>query len=140
MALNGMLTGIVGITAGADVIPIWDAALVGAIAGVVVVFSILILDRCRIDDPVGAISVHGVCGIWGTLAVGLFSINEQHTLPIQLKGALSYAAFAFLCSALVSYLLKRVMRVRVSEEEEVEGLDIVEHKQKAYPDFQIKTL
>src|SRR5690606_14645809 len=77
MALNGILAGLVGITAGADVVSVNAAVLIGVIAGVIVVLAVLALDRLRLDDPVGAISVHGVCGIWGTLAVGIFGIPER---------------------------------------------------------------
>ena len=134
MALNGILAGLVGITAGADVIGISDATLVGAIAGAIVVVSILILDKMQIDDPVGAVSVHGICGIWGTVAVALFS--DAASLSTQLCGTLSYAAFAFLVALIGFGLLKYLLGVRVSEEEEMEGLDIGEHGQEAYPDFQ----
>jgi ammonium transporter, Amt family len=92
MGLNGMLAGLVGITAGADVISPWAAVLVGAIAGAIVVVSVIFFDKIRIDDPVGAISVHGVCGIWGTLAAGIFGTKSLFT---QLVGTLSISLFAF---------------------------------------------
>lgn len=132
MALNGVLAGLVGITAGADVIPVPLAMLVGLLAGVLVVFAILGFDRIRIDDPVGAISVHGICGIWGTLAVGLFSTNPEHSIVYQFIGTLAYCAFAFVVSLAVFSLVKLAMGVRVTEEHEHEGLDISEHAQEAY--------
>lgn len=133
MSLNGILAGLVGITAGADSMGIWAAAAVGAIAGALVVFSILFFDKIRIDDPVGAISVHGVCGIWGTVAVGIFG---GASLLWQIIGTLSISVFAFVASFITFTVVKAVMGLRVSEEEEVEGLDIGEHGQEAYPDFQ----
>lgn len=133
MGLNGILAGLVGITAGADsIMPFW-AIITGLIAGILVVFSIIFFDKIKIDDPVGAISVHGVCGIFGTLAVALFS--EAAPFGIQLIGTLSVGAFAFVFSLIVFGLLKLIMGVRVSPEEEAEGLDIGEHGQEAYPDF-----
>ncbi len=133
MSLNGILAGLVGITAGADsIMPFW-AIVTGLIAGVLVVFSIIFFDKIKIDDPVGAISVHGVCGIFGTLAVALFS--DAAGFGIQLIGTLAVGAFAFIFSIVVFGLLKVVMGVRVSPEEESEGLDIGEHGQEAYPDF-----
>ena len=96
----------------------------------------MILDRVRIDDPVGAISVHGVCGMWGTVAVGIFSFNPDHKFGIQLLGTLCISFFAFLFALIVFGIIRVTMGVRVSEEEEEEGLDIGEHGQEAYPDFQ----
>jgi Amt family ammonium transporter len=133
MALNGILAGLVGITAGADsIMPFW-AIITGLIAGILVVFSIIFFDKIKIDDPVGAISVHGVCGIFGTLAVAFFS--EAASFGIQLIGTLSIGAFAFITSYIVFSILKFTIGVRVSPEEEAEGLDIGEHGQEAYPDF-----
>lgn len=130
MALNGILAGLVGITAGADVVSEASSIIIGLIAGVIVVFSILFFDRMKVDDPVGAISVHGICGIWGTLAVGLFS--SAHNFGTQLLGTLSISAFAFAASFLVFFILKATMGVRVSEELEHEGLDVDEHGAPAY--------
>ena len=132
MALNGILAGLVGITAGADAMGAWAAITVGAIAGVIVVFSILFFDKIQIDDPVGAISVHGVCGIWGTLAVGIWGGANFAT---QLIGTLSVSIAAFAFAFIVFGIIKAVMGVRVSPEEEAEGLDLSEHGQAAYPDF-----
>ena len=136
MALNGILAGLVGITAGADVVT-WSGAIwIGLIAGVIVVFAIVFIDRIKIDDPVGAISVHGICGIWGTVAVGIFSTNAERNIGTQLIGTLSYAAFAFVFSLLLAMLVKATLGFRVDVEEEDEGLDISEHGQPAYADFQ----
>jgi Amt family ammonium transporter len=136
MALNGILAGLVGITAGADTV-IWSSAIViGAIAGAIVVFAIVLIDRIRIDDPVGAISVHGICGIWGTIAVGIFSTNPEHSLSTQIIGTLSYASFAFFASLILALVLKSTVGLRVTEQEEDEGLDLAEHGQPAYADFQ----
>ena len=146
MILNGILAGLVGITAGADTMGPTGAALVGLIAGVIVVFSVYFFDKIRIDDPVGAISVHGVCGIWGTLAVGIFGSAEYlgttandtqvGNILIQLIGTLSYVIFAFVVTAIICGIFKAMGYLRVSEEEEIEGLDLGEHDMSAYPDFQ----
>lgn len=136
MALNGILAGLVGITAGADTVTEFSSIIIGLIAGVIVFISILALDRIKIDDPVGAISVHGVCGVWGTLAVGIFSFNVEHTFVKQLIGTSAICLFAFITSLIVFLIIKAIMGVRVSPEEESEGLDIGEHGQEAYPDFQ----
>ena len=133
MALNGILAGLVGITAGADSIGMAGSILVGAIAGALVVFSIIFLDKLRIYDPVGAISVHGVCGIWGTLAVALFS--DAATFGAQLTGTLAICAFAFITAYILAFAIKATIGIRVSAEEEAEGLDIGEHGAEAYPDF-----
>jgi len=136
MGLNGILAGLVGITAGADTVTWGSAMLIGLIAGIIVVFAIVIIDRIKIDDPVGAISVHGVCGIWGTVAVGIFSTNPEHSLSTQLIGTLCYAAFAFVASLILASLAKATLGFRVGEDEEHEGLDLSEHGQPAYADFQ----
>lgn len=129
MALNGVLAGLVGITAGADSMMPAPAIAVGAIAGALVVLAILFFEKIKIDDPVGATSVHGVCGIWGTLAVGIFG---EAPLLWQLIGAMSYALFAFVFSFVIFLLIKLVIGIRVSAEEEDVGLDISEHGQEAY--------
>lgn len=132
MALNGILAGLVGITAGADVISLTGAVMVGATAGVIVVFAILMFDKLKIDDPVGAISVHGVCGIWGTLAVGIFT---PASFLVQLLGTTSIMAVTFVFSLGVFAAIKATFGVRVSPEVESDGLDISEHGNMAYPDF-----
>ncbi|MBR9760616.1 ammonium transporter [bacterium] len=129
MALNGLLAGLVSITAGADAVGPWQAVLMGAIGGVIVVFSILFLDKIKIDDPVGAISVHGVVGIWGTIAVAIFG---GANFMSQIYGVIAVYAFAFIFSYILFMVLKATMGVRVSEEEEAEGLDVAEHGVPAY--------
>jgi ammonium transporter, Amt family len=133
MALNGILAGLVGITAGADVVSPMSAIAIGAIAGLLVVVSIMMFDRIKIDDPVGAISVHGVCGIWGTLAVGLFS--AEASFLTQLIGTSSILLFTFLFSLGVFWAIDSLMGVRVSSEIEFGGLDMAEHGNEAYPNF-----
>jgi len=132
MALNGILAGLVGITAGADSIPVWSSVIVGAISGVLVLFSVMFFDKLKIDDPVGAISVHGVCGNFGTIAVGLFGGGN---LMWQVIGTVSISAFAFVFSLITFGVIKAVMGLRVSADEESEGLDIGEHGMEAYPHF-----
>lgn len=130
MALNGLLAGLVSITAGADSVGPMQAILMGIIGGVIVVFSILFFDKIKIDDPVGAISVHGVVGIWGTLAVAIF--GSGFSIVSQLIGVVSVYAFAFIFSFALFFIIKLIMGVRVSEEEEMEGLDVAEHGVPAY--------
>jgi Amt family ammonium transporter len=132
MSLNGVLAGLVGITAGADTVTILGAVIIGLVAGVLVVGSVMMFDRIKIDDPVGAISVHLTCGIWGTLAVGIFSTNPEHSFATQLLGVGAYGAFAFGSALAIFGVLKATVGLRVSEEEEVEGLDVGEHGQHAY--------
>lgn len=132
MTLNGILAGLVGITAGADVIPVGLAILVGFIAGGLVVGSVLFFDRIKIDDPVGAVSVHLVCGIWGTIAVGLFSSNPEHSLGVQLLGIAVYGVFSLVGASLLFFGIKATIGLRVPEEEEIEGLDFGEHGSHAY--------
>ena len=132
MALNGILAGLVGITAGADVINPNMAILVGLIAGMLVVGSVMFFDKIKVDDPVGAISVHLTCGIWGTLAVGIFSTNPEHSFVTQAVGVLAYAAFTVACASTIFLTLKATIGLRVSEEEELEGLDLGEHGMHAY--------
>ena len=132
MALNGILAGLVGITAGADTVSILGSVIIGMVAGGIVVGSVIFFDRIRIDDPVGAISVHLTCGIWGTLAVGIFSTNPEHSFVTQLIGVAAYGA-ATLASAFVIFgAVRAVMGLRVSEAEEIEGLDYSEHGMHAY--------
>ncbi len=137
MVLNGALAGLVGITAGADVVSPLSSVIIGAIAGVIVVFSVIGFDRIKIDDPVGAISVHLVCGIWGTLAVGIFGTDKD--LVAQIVGVAATGVFCFVTSFALFYLIKLSLGLRVSEHEEMRGLDIGEHGQEAYAGFQIFT-
>ncbi|MBM4361178.1 MAG: ammonium transporter [Deltaproteobacteria bacterium] len=132
MMLNGILAGLVGVTAGADVVTPMSAIIIGAIAGVLVVGSVIGMDKLKIDDPVGAVSVHLVCGVWGTIAVGLFSTNADHTLGKQLLGVGAYAALAVIGSAVLFLAVKMTMGLRVDAEEEIDGLDAGEHGMHAY--------
>ncbi|UTW10697.1 ammonium transporter [Marinobacterium rhizophilum] len=133
MALNGALAGLVAITADPLSGSALASTLIGAVGGVLVVFSIVTLDKIKIDDPVGAISVHGVAGIWGLLAVPLN--NADATFGAQLLGIVSIFGWVFLASLVVWLLLKAVMGIRVTEEEEYEGVDLAECGMEAYPEF-----
>jgi Amt family ammonium transporter len=132
MGLNGILAGLVGITAGADVTTPLTAVIIGLVAGVIVVYSVFFFDKIKIDDPVGAVSVHLTCGIWGTLAVGIFSTNPEHSFLIQLLGVVSYGIFTALCALLLFGILRVTMGIRVEPEEELEGLDLSEHGMHSY--------
>jgi Amt family ammonium transporter len=136
MALNGSLAGLVGVTAGADVVSVLDSVFIGLISGVIVVFGVSMFDRLKLDDPVGALSVHLLCGIWGTLAVAIFS-PETASFGVQLLGVAAYGAVSFVCAFVLFLILKVTMGIRVSEEEELSGLDIGEHGMEAYNGFQI---
>jgi ammonium transporter, Amt family len=137
MALNGILAGLVGITANADIVSPGGSIVIGLIAGIIVFFSVLFFDKIKIDDPVGAISVHGVCGVWGILACALFDTTDAgFTIGGQLIGVIAVAVAAFAFSLIVFGIIKAAMGIRVSEEEEAEGLDIGEHGMEAYPHFQ----
>ena len=137
MVLNGSLAGLVGITAGADTVGVASAIAIGFVAGLIVVGSVLLLDRAQLDDPVGAISVHLVCGVWGTLAVGIFSTNPEHSFLTQLIGVLAYGIFCFLAAFVIFFALKAAVGLRVDPEEERMGLDVGEHGMEAYGGFQI---
>ena len=137
MVLNGSLAGLVGITAGADTVGVMSAIIIGFVAGLIVVASVLGLDRAKLDDPVGAISVHLVCGIWGTLAVGIFSTNAEHSFLTQLIGVLAYGVFCFVAAFIIFFALKALLGLRVDPEEERIGLDVGEHGMEAYGGFQI---
>lgn len=132
MAVNGALAGLVAITADPLSATGGMATLIGAIGGAIVVVSVSFFDKLRIDDPVGAISVHGVVGIWGLLAV---TINSDVTVMAQLTGALVIFAWTFVTSSIVWYILKLAMGIRVSEEQEYEGVDASECGIDAYPEF-----
>ena len=137
MVLNGSLAGLVGITAGADTVGVMSAIIIGFVAGLIVVGSVLGLDRAKLDDPVGAISVHLVCGVWGTLAVGIFSTNAEHSFLTQLIGVLAYGVFCFVAAFIIFFALKALLGLRVDPEEERIGLDVGEHGMEAYGGFQI---
>jgi len=139
MVLNGCLAGLVGITAGADQMGLGSAFWIGLIAGGLVVVSVMAIDKVKIDDPVGAISVHLVCGIWGTLAVGLFgSMAGAKQFYIQLVGIGAYGIATAAAALIIFSIVKATMGLRVSEEEEYEGLDVGEHGLEAYPDLQLR--
>ena len=137
MVLNGCLAGLVGITAGADTVSVSASVLIGLIAGALVVFAVELIDRAHFDDPVGAVSVHLVNGIWGTLAVGIFS--SEYTILSQVIGILASGAFSFFPALIIFYILKKTMGIRVELDEEIRGLDIGEHGMEAYSGFQIFT-
>lgn len=139
MILNGCLAGLVAITAGADTVSITSSIIIGLIAGVLVVLSVLGIDKLKIDDPVGALSVHLVNGVWGTLAVGIFSTNPDHTFMIQLIGVVAYAIGSLVFATVIFLIVKAVMGLRVSEHEELRGLDVGEHGMEAYSGFQTYT-
>jgi len=133
MVLNGILAGLVGITAGADKMGVIDSIVIGALAGVLVVFSVIFFDKMKIDDPVGALSVHLVCGIFGTLAVGMFgSLKGTHQFVSQLIGVFAVGATSFIAALIIFFVLKATIGIRVSAEEETEGLDGHEHGLNAY--------
>lgn len=133
MMLNGALAGLVSITADPLSPSAFSAVLVGAVGGVIVVFSVLALDRVKIDDPAGAISAHGSAGIWGVLAVPLS--NAEATFGGQLLGVIAIFAWVFLASLIIWGIIKAVMGIRISEAEEYEGVDISECGMEAYPEF-----
>lgn len=131
-ALNGLLAGLVGITANADMVSNFSSLIIGAIAGGLVVAGMVFLEKVKIDDPVGAWPVHGLCGIWGGIAAGIFGTAN---LGVQLLGSLAYCAWAFALMYAVFYGLKMAGILRVSEREELEGLDLSEHGAVNYPEF-----
>ena len=133
MFMNGVLGGLVGITAGADQMGPTEAIIIGAIGGVIVVLGIALLDKCKLDDPVGAIPVHLFAGIWGTLAVGIFGDSASFDqFMIQLASVGIVGLFCVFGATLITLLVKSIIGLRVSEEEEEAGLDIAEHGTKAY--------
>ncbi|MGA9046362.1 ammonium transporter [Sulfuricurvum sp.] len=137
MILNGALGGLVAITAGPHLYTMIDAILIGGIGGALVVLAVPLFDRFRIDDPVGALSVHLVNGIWGTVAVGIFAADPVNnvTLLNQLKGVGVMALFVFTVSFSVIYLLNKFIPFRASDEDQVQGLDVSECGLEAYPEF-----
>ena len=161
LTMNGALAGLVSITAGCGFVEPWAALLIGAVGGTLVVFAVAFFDRIKIDDPVGAISVHGVCGIWGTLAVGLFAIKggahfwsgtdipiEEWSGPygllmgggfgvlwVQIVGILAVLGWTLATAGILFFVIKNTIGLRVSEAEELAGLDVQEHGIGAYPEF-----
>lgn len=151
MIINGALAGLVAITAPCAFVSVGASAVIGLIAGVLVVFAVLFFDKIKLDDPVGALSVHLVNGIFGTLAVGLFAKDKItgtatgnglfngggfKLLASQAIGVVAVGAFTFIAAFIVWYIIKLIMGMKVSREEEIQGLDLGEHGMKAYPDFQ----
>lgn len=133
MVLNGILGGLVGITAGADIMSPSDAIIVGIIAGIIIPLSVTMFDKFKLDDPVGATSVHLACGIWGTLAVAIFGdCDGCGSFVAQLTGIVSIGLFTFIFAFILFYILKVTMGIRVDAEEEARGLDIGEHGMSAY--------
>jgi len=150
MSLNGALAGLVGITAGCAVATPVGAIIIGLVAGIIVVASVEFFDKVlHVDDPVGAVSVHGVSGAWGTLAVGLFANTEDikglfyggglHQLGVQALGVISVFGWAMVTAFALFFVIKKTMGIRVKETEELQGLDIGEHGTEAYSGFQIFT-
>ena len=138
MFMNGVLGGLVGITAGADQMSPTDAILIGIIAGSIIVFGIALIDRLKLDDPVGAIAVHLICGIWGTLAVGIFgAMASLDQFLVQLIGVGIIGAFSVITSLIILYLIKKTLGLRVEKDEELKGLDLSEHGMDAYADFRL---
>jgi len=135
MVLNGILGGLVGITASADVVTVNESIIIGLIAGCIIPLAVTFFDKLKLDDPVGATSVHLVCGIWGTLAVGIFGDFDDPNIgqfSDQLIGVLAMGLFSFVFAFIVFYILKITIGIRVDEEEEEKGLDIMEHEMRAY--------
>ena len=152
MTINGCLAGLVGITGSCAFVSVGSSLIIGAIAGVIVVFAVILFDRAKIDDPVGATAVHLACGIFGTICIGIFAqegVTSLSTvngllfggglqlLGVELIGIAAVGVFVFVSSGLVWFVLKKTIGIRVSLEEEIEGLDIGEHGNSAYPDFSI---
>ncbi|OGC25419.1 ammonium transporter [candidate division WOR-1 bacterium RIFOXYB2_FULL_42_35] len=150
MAMNGALAGLVAITAPCAFVDPWAALIIGAVAGIVVVLGVVLLDKLHIDDPVGAVPVHGLNGIWGTLAIGLFGQKALglgfdgfflggglNQLWIQLLGVVSVVAFVVLAMGIVFKLIDATVGLRVTREDELRGLDIGEHGMEAYAGFQV---
>ena len=138
MFMNGVLGGLVGITAGADQMSPSDAILIGLIAGVIVVLGIALIDKLKLDDPVGAVAVHLICGIWGTLAVGIFgAMAGFDQFLVQLIGVGIVGAFCVATSFIILMIVKSTTGLRVDKDEELKGLDLSEHGMEAYADFRI---
>ena len=139
MIINGTLAGLVAITAGCSVVTVGSSVIIGLIAGVIVVYAVLFFDRVKLDDPVGALSVHLVNGVFGTLCVGLFATDGGLLMGggfaktmTQLTGIAAVGAITFVLSLAAWYFLKATIGIRVSPEEEAEGLDLGEHGMEAY--------
>jgi len=142
MALNGALAGLVGITANCDRVDQVSALIIGGVAGVIVVLGTIMLDKLKIDDPVGAFPVHGLCGVWGGIATGIFGtlpevdgveLTRGAFIGVQAYGTVIIAAWAFVTMLGLFFVLKMVGLLRVSAEDEQAGLDVSEHGMHAYP-------
>ena len=141
MSLNGALAGLVAITAGCANVSPASSVAIGAIAGILVVLSVMFFDKIKVDDPVGAVSVHGVCGAWGTLAAGIFNIGGTTAaiIGVQLVGIAACFLWTFPAAFIMFKLIDKTIGLRVSPEEEAEGLDFSEHGGNAYPDFEVSS-
>jgi Amt family ammonium transporter len=141
MSLNGALAGLVAITAPCATVTPGSAIIIGAVAGVLVVFSVLFFEKIRVDDPVGAISVHGTCGAWGTLSAGIFAIDgfSLSVVGVQLLGIVACFLWVFPAAFIMFKIISKTIGLRVSPEEELEGLDLSEHAGNAYPDFEVSS-
>jgi Amt family ammonium transporter len=138
MFLNGILGGLVGITAGADLMSPNEAVVIGLIAGAIIVLGVALIDRLKLDDPVGAVTVHLICGMWGTLAVGIFgSMAGGQQFLYQLAGVGAAGAFCAITAFIIIFTLKKTVGIRVPREEELDGLDLHEHGMDAYADFRM---
>lgn len=143
MVINGVLAGLVAVTAGCNVVSPGAAILIGLIAGVLVDFAVVFIDRLKIDDPVGAIAVHGVNGFFGTIAVGLFATKDGlfysgsfHLLGVQALGVFVISIFSFSATYIILTVLKKTIGIRISAKEEVDGIDASEFGVKAYSIFE----
>jgi Amt family ammonium transporter len=134
MTLHGAIAGLVAVTAGADVLSPVSSLIVGLIAGVLVSLAVPFFDRLKIDDPIGAISVHGVNGAWGTLAVGIFT--SEYSFGTQFLGVISVFGYAIITGLIMFLAIDKLLGLRVSPQDELVGLDIAEHGYSAYPEFQ----
>jgi Amt family ammonium transporter len=133
MSMNGILAGLVAITASANIMSLPEAFIIGLVSGILVVFSVLLFDKLKIDDPVGAVSVHLVCGIWGTMAVGIFGpFAGKDQFVAQLIGCLVVIATVYLLSFVIFLLLRKTKGLRISEKNELQGIDITSHGMRAY--------
>ncbi len=141
MSLNGALAGLVAITSPCATVSPLSAVIIGAFAGIIVVFSVLFFDRIKVDDPVGAISVHGVCGAWGTLAAGIFNLGgtSLKIIGVQVLGIAVCFLWVFPAALIMFKIIDKTIGLRVSPDEELEGLDFVEHGGNAYPDFEVSS-
>jgi Amt family ammonium transporter len=144
MALNGILGGLVGITANCNVVAPGEAIVIGLVSGVIVTLATQLLDKVGIDDPVGAFPVHGACGLWGCIACGIFGdlagldMSRGSYIVTQIIGSLAIAAWAFIAAMILLNIIKFTIGIRATEKEELEGLDLTEHGSEAYPDYSLR--